>query len=124
MAGNVLSLNAWNHIAITYGSSLQTLYINGSAVSTAAGPASLTALGALMGIGVKLNDNQTGPAPYYQGYWDGKIDDLAFWDNTLTAGEVFAIKSNGDLGIGVSIPEPASIAFLGLAALGLLRRRR
>lgn len=122
----VLSLGAWHHIALTYdgGAGTQTLYVDGSAVGSAAASGSLTAIGTLMGIGVKLDDTQVGPDGGAPGFWDGKIDDLAFWDNTLTPAAVLAIKNNGDLGIGVGVPEPASAAFLGLAALGLVRRRR
>lgn len=126
LAPALLSLGAWHHIALTYdgGAATQTLYIDGSAVSSAAASGSLTALGTLMGIGVKLGDTQTGPDAGAPGFWDGKIDDLAFWNNTLTPAQVAAIKTNGDLGIGVGVPEPASVSFLALAALGLVRRRR
>ena len=127
-AASALSLNTWHHVALTYdgATTTQRLYINGSQVSVnTAAPASLTALGTLMGIGAKLNDAQTGPAAAgnVPGFWDGKIDDLAFWNHRLTAAEVLAIKNNGDLGIGV-VPEPASAALLGLAGLGFMRRRR
>ena len=122
---SVLGLGAWHHIALTYdgGAGTQTLYVDGASVGSASASGSLTAIGTLMGIGAKLDDTQVGPDPGAPGLWDGKIDDLAFWDNTLTPVEVAAIKANGDLGIGV-VPEPASAAFLAVAALGLMRRRR
>lgn len=123
---SALSLGAWHHIALTYngGTGSQTLYVDGASVGSASASSSLTAIGTLMGIGVKLDDTQVGPAGGAPGFWDGKIDDLAFWDNTLTPVDVAAIKANGDLGIGVGVPEPASTAFLAVAALGLMRRRR
>jgi hypothetical protein len=123
----VLTLGTWHHVAFTYsgGSATQTLYIDGLQVAQRlTAPADLDALGTLMGIGVKLNNAQTGPdLTGVPGFWDGKIDDLAFWNETLTPAEILTIKTNGDLGIGV-VPEPASAAFLALSALGLLRRRR
>lgn len=125
-APSVLTLNAWHHVAVTYngaGSPAQILYIDGVQVSTGAGSTSLTALGTNMGIGVKTGDSTLAPDVPTPGWWDGKIDDLAFWNNALTPAEILQIKTNGDAGIGV-VPEPASAAFLALGALGLMRRKR
>ncbi|RYG20313.1 PEP-CTERM sorting domain-containing protein [bacterium] len=49
----------------------------------------------------------------------GQISMLAFFDSTLTSGEVQALGVAGD-----AVPEPASMAALGLGALALLRRQR
>ena len=122
----ILSLNAWHHVALSYdgGTATQTLYIDGVSVGSASASASLTALSPNMGIGVKTDNTTLAPDTGAPGYWDGKIDDLAFWDTALTAAEVLAIKTNGDLGIGVGVPEPASAAFIALGLAGFLRRRR
>ena len=88
---------------------------------------SLTALNASMGLGVKLNDAGTDAGPSAPGYWNGKFDDLAFFNHALSAGEVAQIKADGDAGISViaPAPEPGS-AMLTLAGLGafIARRRR
>lgn len=122
---SVLSLNAWRHVALTYdgAAGTQILYIDGVQVAAAGASPSLVALGANMGIGVKTDDSTAAPDPANPGFWDGRIDDLAFWDNALTPAEVLQIKVNGDNGIGV-VPEPGAAAFLLLAAAGMVRRRR
>lgn len=125
LAPSVLSLNAWHHIAVTYngGSATQSLYIDGTlAASRLTAPADLDALTPNMGIGVKTDNSTLAPDPGAPGYWDGKLDDLAFWNETLSAAQIATIKTNGDNGIGV-VPEPASAAFL-LFAAALMRRRR
>jgi hypothetical protein len=121
-----LTLNAWHHVAITYnGSSTnQSLYIDGVLVnSRSTAPTDLDALGTNMGIGVKPDNSTLIADPATPGYWDGKIDDLAFWNEALTAAQILQIKNNGDAGIGV-IPEPSSLALLLLGMAGLVRRRR
>jgi hypothetical protein len=46
-------------------------------------------------------------------FFNGAIDDLRIYDNALSAEEVAAL-----------VPEPTTIALLGIGGLGLLRRRR
>ena len=126
IAPATLSLGAWHHVALTYngGSATQILYIDGLQVAIGSASSSLTALGTNMGIGVKTNNATTAPDPSAPGWWDGRIDDLAFFNNVLTPAEVLQIKNNGDLGISVTVPEPASAAVLVLGMAGLIRRRR
>lgn len=124
-APSALSLGEWHHVALTYngGSASQILYIDGLQVATGAASTSLTALGINMSIGVKTDNSTSAPDANVPGWWDGKIDDLAFFNTVLTPAEVLQIKTNGDAGIGV-VPEPASALFLALGALGFMRRRR
>lgn len=117
VAPTTLSLGAWHHIALTYngGTGTQTLYIDGSAVASASASSSLTALGPNMAIGVKTDNTTLAPDnTCCAGFWDGKIDELKFYDHTLTPAEVGAAM----------VPEPSSFAFIALGALGLIRRRR
>lgn len=53
--------------------------------------------------------------------WNGLIDELAFWNRTLTTDEVAQLYNNGS---GMAIPEPATMGLLALSGLALLRRRR
>lgn len=63
-----------------------------------------------------------------QGYWDGKIDDLALWTRALTEEEVMAIYFAGVEGNSLMtlVPEPGSLALAlgGAGGLLALRRRR
>lgn len=120
--------SGWNHVAMTYNGTTgtQTLYLNGTAFAAKTGaPATMNegTGNATMGIGAKLVTNGTtadvGNSP---GYFNGKIDDLAMWNETLTATDIEAIYDNGLLGIAV--PEPAAALLGGLGLLTLLRRHR
>ena len=61
-----------------------------------------------------------------QGDFEAFLDDWAVLDVALTDTEVLAIYEGGLAGnsIAAVIPEPASIALVGLGGLALLRRRR
>lgn len=99
-----LPLGTWHHLAVTYNGAANTqkLYVNGKLAATETNaPARLTALGTRMGIGVKLRDNQTGADTGVPEYWNGKLDDLAFWDETLSDPQILLIRNLGELGIGV-----------------------
>ncbi len=122
-----ITLGVWHHVAVTYTggvSASQSLYLDGVLVGSSAAPTDLDALGVNMGIGVKTDNATLVPDTATPGYWDGKIDDLAFWNEALTATQILQIKNNGDLGIGVGVPEPSSLAFAMLGAACLIRRRR
>lgn len=115
----------WKHLALVWDGSSQsfTSYLNGIAVNS----------------GTTTTDaNFGGPAiagpnsgPWYIGYddccgggrdFDGRIDDVAVWDNALSAAEINSIYQNGLNGIGV--PEPSVSLFGLLGGLLLIRRRR
>lgn len=103
----VISDNLWHHVAGVYdidtGDAL--LYVDG-------------ALDASASTSGAINDN-TG-TPLFIGaekgverFWAGAIDDVRIYDHALSAGDIAAI-----------VPEPATIALLGLGASVLLRRRK
>lgn len=51
-------------------------------------------------------------------FYPGEADELAIWDRVLTPAEVAAQYT------AASVPEPGSLALVGVAVLGALRRRR
>ena len=52
--------------------------------------------------------------------FDGLIDDVQFYDEALSSGEVAFLFNNP----GQLIPEPAAVALLGLGGVMMLGRRR
>jgi hypothetical protein len=128
-AGSIFTTNTWHHVAVTFDGPARSeiLYIDGVSVATRTtfAGASLSALGTNMGFGVKLNETTTGASTdCCPGYWNGKMDDIAFFDNVLTPAEVMQIKTNGDNGISAVVPEPGSAVLALAGAMGLFLRRR
>jgi MYXO-CTERM domain-containing protein len=129
IAPTVLSINTWHHLALTWDAPTRSeqLYIDGISVASRTTPVGLTALTALspnMSFGAKTTNSTLVADGVVPGYWNGKFDDLAFFDHVLTAADVAQIKANGDAGISV-VPEPgcAVLGLLGLASLSSRRRR-
>ncbi len=104
---------SWQHVVCTVDATSIKLYRNGAQVasSTYSG-AWYTTPPAPMGIGVKLTGAvaDTG-AP---GYWDGLIDDLALWNRTLSAAEVFNLYSAGAAGQDITnaLPPPQPVTLV------------
>ena len=86
----------------------KTLYLwdgtNLTSVSNA-GVQDITSDNTEVGIGNVVNHGA--------GRWDGELDDVQFYNHSMTAGEVANL-----------IPEPATMALLGLGSLAMLRRKK
>jgi hypothetical protein len=118
-----MSTNTWYHVGVAYGSGTQILYINGAQVASGSATGTINNRYADMTMGVKLNDAQTAPAND-PGWLNGYLDDVAFFDNKLTAAEMMSVYTSGSTTGGsiadaYAVPEPgsASLLILGLAAI-------
>ncbi len=93
-AENVISTGAWYHLAITYDGTLSQssrfkIYINGSDVT-----GSSSSSGTIAGFdptNIRIAHN----ALYATEYFDGKIDDVRFYNRNLSSSEISAIYSAG-----------------------------
>ena len=95
----------WNHIMIVYDDKQPAIYLNGSLFHTG-----LTSPRATVYAPI-----QFGGMVY--GFFDGLIDEVAIWNEALDADAVKDVYLNG-------VPEPATVALLGLGGLVLIRRKR
>ena len=106
---------SWFHVTQTYasiGSNISiTTYINGQAAGSVLNSANTNAtdfnvIG--LNLGMYRAENRA---------FDGQIDEVMIFDNTLTAGDVGVLYAS-------QVPEPSVALLGGLGLLGLLRRRR
>lgn len=101
---NVLPLNVWSHLALTFDGVTSTLYVNGVSVGTT-------------GNGLTLPTNLS--SAFVGGYLDGQIDDVRFSDTVLAPSELGYYHS-----FTAPVPEPASLSLLGVAGLMMIQRKR
>ena len=78
----------WHHIAVTKSGTTFTLYIDGT--TSESQTIANTAWG--------TQDWIIGNTPYNSRYFDGKIDDMAFWSRALTATEIQKLVNNNQNG--------------------------
>ncbi|MCP4437438.1 MAG: T9SS type A sorting domain-containing protein [Aureispira sp.] len=78
---DVVTHNAWNHVAMTFDNGTITFYVNGIAVHTGA----ITPTSYTTGYGLYLGGNNSNTYKL-----KGKMDEARIWTKTLTASEVLA----------------------------------
>lgn len=79
---NVITLNTWQHVALTFSGTACTFYINGSSIGTSTG-----LVAPVSGTQNAIVGSNTGNANYF----DGKIDSLTIFSRSLTASEIVKI---------------------------------
>lgn len=91
-ATNVLTLNAWNHVAATFNNGTIVLFVNGFSVASGAStPTSLAASTQTITIG---EDYIAGISEYF----NGKMDEVRIWNKTLTQTDIMNNMNNCLLG--------------------------
>ena len=95
-SSNTYAINNWHHVVLTIGSDRAgVLYVNGSSAATFSGAHNSGGLD-MFSIGVDY-DSSSGSAGNPAQYFDGKIDEVAVWNDELTSAEVTAIYNSGNM---------------------------
>ena len=95
-SSNTYAINNWHHVVLTIGSDQDgVLYVNGSSALTFSGALNSGGLD-MFSIAVDYDDYD-GTAGNPTQYFDGKIDEVAVWNDELTSAEVTAIYNSGNM---------------------------
>jgi len=95
-SSSTYAINNWHHVVLTIGSDRAgVLYVNGSSAATFSGTFNSGSLD-MFSIAVDY-DASDGTAGNPTQYFDGKIDEVAVWNDELTSAEVTAIYNSGNM---------------------------
>ena len=89
VTSNTLSATTWYHVVGTNDGTTSKIYVNGSlANSTAQG----SPVGPTGNLKIGMHSEQTASSRY----WNGKIDEVAIWNDALTVAEITALYNSGN----------------------------
>ena len=80
--GGSVPYDTWTHVAVTYDGSIGKVYQNGVLVAEEQVDADVNFGGSTLNIGSLKSSNGT----WY--LFDGKLDELGYWDRVLTENEI------------------------------------
>ena len=109
-----IPLNEWTHLAISFDGMTKRLYVNGAEVASSGGlgPLVYDAAPVPLTIGSDFASNESGNR------FNGRIDEIAFYNRALTADEILSIYNADFLGKNFSQPYFTSPAQLPNGILG------
>ena len=121
-ANTLLTLGTWHFVALRIRSTTIDLWQDGERVGSELANGTMESSSLPLEIGGETHFDYP-----FQGFWDGKIDDVALWNRALDKSELQAIYANGLDGQGVlPVPEPTAttLLVLGLGALAWIFQNR
>lgn len=98
---NNLNDGNWHHVVVTFDSGTHTMWVDGTQNSQNTGKTLVWDTGANLMFGKFYN--------YAGGYYNGKLDEVGYWDRALTSDEIATLYNSGSgtaypFGSGTFIP--------------------